>query len=181
MNIIQEISADPVLVKKFFTPLHEDPLLQIGSHFEKEFKDLRVISNSDKAVFVSKITSPDDYQQQIRLMAVVQHTLDRVQELNTDLYLLQMRWHTHLREATAYVNRQYFVPLNELRDGVRKAVLSSVMSPIESGVSHIDELVSVGEKIYSHLIATNWNVKEGSSLIKEYLTTLKLGSTRASL
>jgi len=114
-------------------------------------------------------------------MAVAQHTLDRVQELNTDLYFLQMRWHTHLKESTTWVNKQYFEPLNQLRDGVRKSVISSVLSPIEAGVERVDGLIEVGEKIYSHLIATNWNIKEGSSLIKEYLTSMKIGPLRTNV
>lgn len=181
MNLIQEISSDPVMVKKYLTPLREDKNFEIPPSFEDEFKNLRVLASSDKAVFVSKITTPEDFQQQIRLVAVVQHSLDRIQELNTDLYFMQMRWHTHLKDATTWVNRQYFEPLNELRDGVRKSVLSSVLSPIEAGVERLDALISVGEKIYSHLVATNWNVKEGSSLIKEYLTTLKIGPSKVAL
>lgn len=181
MNLIQEIAADPVLVKRFLTPLKEDPAFEIPPHFEQEFKELRVISSSSKAIFVSKITSPEDFQQQIRIMAVAQHTLDRVQELNTDLYFLQMRWHTHLKESTTWVNKQYFEPLNQLRDGVRKSVISSVLSPIEAGVERVDGLIEVGEKIYSHLIATNWNIKEGSSLIKEYLTSMKIGPLRTNV
>jgi hypothetical protein len=172
LNLIEEITTDPAMVKRFLLPLREDRAFEIPAHFEDDFKSLRSLSSSDKAVLVSKVTSPENYQQQIKLLAVLQHTLDRVQELNSDLYFIQMRWHNHLKEATTWVNRQYFAPLNELRDGVRKAVLSSALSPIEVGCDRIDALIAVGEKIYSHLIATNWNLKEGSSLIKEYLTTL---------
>lgn len=181
VNLIQIISSDPVMVKKYLNPLREDKNFEIPPFYEDEYKNLRVIASSDKAVFVSKITTPEDFQQQIRLLAVVQHTLDRIQELNTDLYFMQMRWHAHLKDAASYVNKQYFDALNELRDGVRKSVLSSALSPIEAGVERLDGLIAIGEKIYSHLIATNWNVKEGSSLIKEYLTTLKIGSSKVAL
>jgi hypothetical protein len=169
-------------VKRFLTPLREDPAFEIPPHFEQEFKELRVISSSSKGDlrFQDHIAMKTSSNRS-KLWPWLQHTLDRVQELNTDLYFLQVRWHTHLKESTTWVNKQYFEPLNQLRDGVRKSVISSVLSPIEAGVERVDGLIEVGEKIYSHLIATNWNIKEGSSLIKEYLTSMKIGPLRTSL
>ena len=48
---------------------------------------------------------------------------------------------------------------------------------VENFLGDLQSLIDRGESTYKHLMGTNWNVKEGVGIIKEYLSLLKYGTT----
>jgi hypothetical protein len=175
-NLVVRISSDPTLVKNVFSKLKE-PQYAIPENFEELLKELGGIKSSEKGILVSKVTSPNDYQMQMKLLSSVQHYLDRVHDITTDLYAVQNRWKMLLNSATRVILLTYFDDLNALKDGVRKTVMSVALYPIQEGVDRLQTLIDRGESTYKHLMTTNWNIKEGVSIIKEYLGLLKYGTT----
>jgi len=171
-NLAIKISCDPKLLK--IVNQLKDPKFKIPE-YDKEFKTLHAIKSTDKGVLVSKSISPDDYQTQKTLIGMVQHCLDQVQEMNNELYEVQHFWKEVFNDAVQYINLTYFTELNELKDGIRKAVLAAALHPIQEGLDKLQYLIERGEQCYKHLNGTNWNIKESTLIIKEYLASLKYG------
>ena len=172
-NLAVRVSSDPNLIK-IFSRLRE-PQFRITTEYEDEIKTLRGIKSTDKGVLVSKVTTPDDYQKQLALLSSVQHCLDRIHEINTDLYIIQAKWKELLNSATRIIMLAYYVDLNELKEGVRKILMTVALQPIQEGIDRIQTLIELGETTQKHLTATNFNIKEGTEIIKEYLSLLKYG------
>jgi hypothetical protein len=171
-NLAVRVSSDPILLKTIFTRL-KDPQYHIDDKIEAEITALNGIKSTDKGVLVSKVTTPDDYQTQLTIIAAVQHCLDRVHDINTMLYGLQHRYKEIYNKALKVITLNYFNELNELKDGVRKTVISVALQPIQEGLDRLEYLIDLGESAYKHLTATNWNVKEGTEIIRDYLSLLK--------
>jgi hypothetical protein len=89
------------------------------------------------------------------------------------LYGLQHRYKEIYNKALKVITLNYFNELNELKDGVRKTVISVALQPIQEGLDRLEYLIDLGESAYKHLTATNWNVKEGTEIIRDYLSLLK--------
>jgi len=174
-NLAVRIASDPILNKNIFSRLSE-PQFQIPNEYEESLKNIFNMKGASKGVLVSKVTSPEDYQTQLKLISMVQHLLDRVHDINTNLYSIQHKWNEMLKAANRIITLTYFDELNELKDGVRKTVLAVALQPVQDGVDKTTYLVERGESTYRHLNATNWNLKEGTAIVKEYLTLLKYGA-----
>lgn len=175
-NLVVRISSDPVLVKNVLSRL-KDPQYAIPTNSEELIKQFGGISSTEKGVLVSKVTTPEDYQVQIKLLSAIQHYMDRVHDITTDLYTIQNRWVKLHGDANRIILLTYFDDLNALKDGVRKSVMAVALQPIQEGIDRLQHLIDRGESTYKHLMSTNWNVKEGVGIIKEYLSLLKYGST----
>lgn len=174
-NLAVRVASDPTLMK-YYTRL-KDPHYRIPVEYEEEIKKLRGISSTDKGVLVSKVTTPDDYQTQLAVLSAIQHCLDRIHEINTDLYVVQSRWRELLNAATRVLMLTYFDELNELKEGVRKIVMSVALQPVQEGVDKLQSLIDMGESTHKHLTATNFNVKEGTEIITQYLSMFRFGSS----
>lgn len=173
-NLAVRVASDPALMR-LYSKLKE-------SHYsvpdyEDEIKKLRGIRATEKGVLVSKVTSVEDYQTQLKLLSILQHLLDRIHEINTDLYIIQSRYKEMHAAATKAVILTYFDELNELKDGVRKTVVQVALQPVQMGMDRLQHLIYLGESTQKHLMSSNWNVKEGSNIIKEYLSLFKFGSS----
>jgi len=173
-NLAVRVASDPNLVR-LYSKLKE-------AHYnipeyEEEIRKLRGLKTTDKGVLVSRVTSAEDYQTQLKLLSVLQHLLDRVHEINTDLYIIQSRYKELHAAATKVITLAYFDELNELKDGVRKTVVSVALQPVQNGIDRLQNLIDLGETTQKHLISSNWNVKESSTIIKEYLGLFKFGSS----
>jgi hypothetical protein len=175
-NLMLRISSDPILVKNIFSRL-KDPQYTIPSNIEERLKKFGGIHSSEKGVLVSKVTTPDDYQTQIQILSIIQHYLDQVHDITTDLYMIHNKWMKLHTDAHKVILLTYFDELNLLKDGVRKAVMSVALQPVQEGIDKLQYLIDRGESTYKHLMNTNWNVKEGVGIIKEYLSLLKYGTT----
>lgn len=175
-NLVMRISADTTLNKNVYSRLKE-PGFNLPMDYEDELKSLGRISSSEKGVLVSKVTTPEDYQTQIQLLSGIQHNLDRVHDITTNLYALHNRWMDLHGQATRIILMTYFEELNQLKEGVRKTVMGVALQPVQMGVDRLQSLIDRGESTYKHLMGTNWNVKEGVGIIKEYLSLLKYGTT----
>lgn len=176
-NLAIRMSSNPVLLTKIFVRLKE-PQYQIAKEIEDEIKKLGDIKSTDKGVLVSKVTTPEDYQTQLKLLSGVQHLLDRMHEINTSLYGIQHRYKELHNNALRVLMLTYFDELNELKDGVRKTVISVALQPVQEGLDRIAYLIDLGETTYKHLTAVNWNLKEASNIIKDYLSLYRTGGTR---
>lgn len=174
INLAVRVASDPTLITKIF-PRLKDPQYQIPDTYEEEIKNLRGIHSTEKGVLISKVTTPEDYQFQLKLLSAVQNCLDKVHEINTNLYIIQSRYKDLLNAATRVITLNYFDELNELKDGVRKTVIMVALQPIQEGYDRLEGLIAVGEAAYKHLTATNFNIKEGVDIIKEYLSLLRFG------
>lgn len=174
-SLIVRISSDPKLLQHFVS-LTKHPEYVIPAQYEDSLKAFGEIGAMDKGVLVSKVASPEDYQTQIKLLSAIQHCLDRCHEITTNIYRLHHKWSDLLNHASRYVNLTYFDELNELKDGVRKAVLAVALHPFQEGVDHLQYLIDRGETSYKHLMGKSWNIKEGDVVITEYLKLLKYGS-----
>jgi len=175
-NIALKISSDPTLIKNFYNKIKE-PQYNIPDNCEDLIKQYSTLRAVQKGLLVSKVTNPDDYQTQIKFISVVQNNLDQIHELTLDLYNVHYKWIELFNGANRYITLTYFVELNELKDGVRKAVLAAALFPVQEGVNRLQHLIERGESTYKHLMSINWNLKEGVEIIKEYLGLLKYGST----
>lgn len=173
-NLAVRVASDPTLIKKIFTRL-KDPQYQIPDGLEDEIKKLRGIHSTEKGVLVSKVTTPDDYQTQLKMISLVQHCLDRVHDINTSLYGIQYKYKELHNAALKVITLNYFDELNDLKDGVRKTVVAIALQPIQEGIDRLQHLIDAGETTYKHLTATNWNLKAGTEIIREYLSLLKYG------
>lgn len=176
-NLAIRMSSNPVLLTKVFVRLKE-PQYQVPKEIEDEIKKLGDIRSTDKGVLVSKVTTPEDYQTQLKLLSGVQHLLDRMHEINTTLYGVQHRYKELYNNALRVLMLTYFDELNELKDGVRKTVISVALQPVQEGLDRISYLIDLGETTYKHLTAVNWNLKEGTEIIGNYLSLYKTGGTR---
>ena len=175
-NLVVRISSDPVLVKNILSKL-KDPQYNIPNEYEEMIKGFGGISSTEKGVLVSKVTTPEDYQVQIKLLSAVQHYMDRVHDLTTDLYAIQNRWVKLHGDANRIILLTYFDDLNALKEGVRKSVMTVALQPIQEGIDRLQHLIDRGESTYKHLMSTNWNIKEGVGIIKEYISLLKYGTS----
>lgn len=171
-NLAVKIASNPKLLK-IFEQL-KNPQFKIPD-YAKEFKALHNIKSADKGTLVSKSISPEDYQIQKQLIEMVQHCLDRVKEMNDELYEAQHLWKEVFSKASEFIHLTYFDELNELKDGFRKSVLAAALYPVQEGLDKIQYMIDRGESTYKHLNGTNWNIKESTLIIKEYLSTLKYG------
>jgi hypothetical protein len=174
-NLAIRVSSDPILLKKVFIKL-KDPQYSIPKDMEEQIKKLGDIKSVSKGVLVSKVTTPDDYQTQLKLLSGVQHLLDRVHDITTDLYGIQFRYKELYNEALGVVMRGYFDEINELKEGVRKTVIAVALQPIQEGIDRLQHLIDLSESSYKHLTATNWNVKESTEIIKDFLSMYRFGS-----
>lgn len=171
-NLAVRIASNPNLLK--IIGQLKNPKFNIPN-YDKDFKTLHSIKSADKGTLVSKVISPDDYQTQKLLIGMVQHCLDQTQEMNNELYAVQHSWKEIFNEASKYLHLTFFDELNELKDGVRKSILAAALHPIQEGLDKLQYLIDRGEATYKHLNGTNWNIKESTLIIKEYLSTLKYG------
>jgi hypothetical protein len=174
-NLAVRVASDPTLIKNIYSRLR-DPYYAIPS-YEEEIQKMRGIRSTEKGVLVSKVTTPEDYQSQLALISAVQNCLDRIHELNTYLYVIQSRYKELLSQANRVITLNYFDELNELKDGVRKTVISVALQPVQDGIDRLQHLIDLGEGTYKHLTATNWNLKEGTEIITQYLSLYKFGAT----
>ncbi len=170
------VSSDPNLIKLFSRLKQPEYTIPIG--YEKELKSLLDIKDVDKGLLISKITSVDDYQSQLKLMSILQHLLDRTHCINTDLYIICSKYKELYNVANKLILISYFDDLNLLKDGVRKLVMQVALQPITIGMDKLQHLIDLGESTHKHLIASTWNIKECSALIKEYLSMYKFGITQ---
>jgi 3D (Asp-Asp-Asp) domain-containing protein len=174
-NLAVRVASDPTLMK-FYSRL-KDPHYRIPSEYEDDIKKLRGVKSTEKGVLVSKVTTPEDYQTQLAVLSAIQHCLDRIHEINTDLYIVHARWKELLGAASRAITLAYFDELNELKDGVRKTVISVALQPVQDGLDKIQALIDMGELTHKHLTATNFNIKEGTEIITQYLSMFKFGSS----
>lgn len=174
-NLAVRVAADPQL-QKLFTRL-KDPQYYIPNDYETTLKQIGDIRPTEKGTLVSKVTTPEDLQTQLRLLSGVQNCLDHTHELNTSLYILQAKWKELYNAGLQIVMLNYFNELNDLKDGVRKIVVSIALQPIQTGIDRLEHLIELGERSHKHLTATNWNVKKASEIIQEYLSIFKYGSS----
>jgi hypothetical protein len=174
-NLAIRVSSDPTLIK--FLMRLKEPQYRIPIEYEEEIKKLRGIGLADKGVLVSKVTTPEDYQDQLKLLSAVQNCLDHIHELNLNLYIIQSKYKELFNLATRVITLGYFDELNELKDGVRKVVVQVALQPIQEGIDKLETLVALGESTNKHLTAVNFNIKEGTSIIREYLSLFKFGSS----
>jgi len=174
-NLAVRIASDPDLMKNVYSKLR-DPYYTIPN-YEEEIKKMRGIRSADKGVLVSKVTTPEDYQSQLALISVVQNCLDHIHELNTNLYIIQSRYKELLGAANRIITLKYFDELNELKDGVRKTVMAVSLQPAQEGIDRLQHLINLGENTYKHLTATNWNLKEATEIITQYLTMYRFGTS----
>lgn len=173
-NLAVRVASDPTLMR-LFTKLKED-YYKIPN-YEDEIKKLKGLKTTDRGVLVSRVTSAEDYQTQLKLLSILQHLLDRIHEINTELYIILSRYKELHAAATKVITLAYFDELNELKDGVRKTVVSVALQPVQNGVDKLQHLIDLGETTQKHLISSNWNIKESSTIIKEYLGLFKFGSS----
>jgi hypothetical protein len=173
-NLAVRIASDPALMK-LFAGL-KDPAYHVPDDCEASLKQMGSIKASDKGVLVSKVTTPEDLQTQLRLLSMVQHCLDRIQDMNTDLYIVQSRWKQVHSSAMKIITLAYFNELDFLKDGVRKTVVSVALQPVQQGIDRLQDLIDIGERTHKHLTATNFNIKDGTKIIQEYLSLFKFGS-----
>ena len=174
-NFAVRVASDPTLMK-YYARL-KDPHYRIPVEYEDEIKKLRGVNSTEKGILVSKVTTPDDYQTQLAILSAIQHCLDRIHELNTDLYVIQARWKELLNAATRVITLTYFDELNALKDGVRKTVVAVALQPVQDGFDKLQSLIDMGESTHKHLTATNFNVKEGTEIITQYLSMFRFGSS----
>jgi len=174
-NLAVRVASDPQLMK-LFTRL-KDPAYHIDKEYEEMIKQLGSVRSAEKGVLVSKATSPEDLQTQLRLMSGIQHCLDRIHDINTDLYIVQNRYKELFNTGLNIITLNYFNELNELKDGVRKSVLAVALSPIQEGINRLQHLIDRGETTHKHLTATNWNIKSATDIINEFLSVFKYGSS----
>lgn len=175
-NLVVRVSSDPSLMKHVFSRLKE-PQYQISENYEEQIKKLRGIKSTEKGVLVSKVTSPADYQTQLKLLSHVQNMLDHIHNIVTDLYIIQSRYKELLNVATKIILLNYFDELNVLKDGMRKAVMGVALEPIQQGIDRLETLIDVGESVHKHLTATNFNIKEATSIIENFMSVYKFGSS----
>lgn len=175
-NLAVRISSDPNLIQKIFPKL-KDPKFSIPSEYEEELRSFSGIKSTEKGILISKVTTPNDYQTQLSLLSYVQHCLDRCHEINTDLYIIQARFTELLVIATRIITLNYFSDLNELKESMRKLVMAVALQPIQEGIDKLQVLIGIGESTHKHLTATNFNIKEGTEIITEYLALLKYPNT----
>ena len=175
-NLVVRVSSDPSLMKHVFSRLKE-PQYQISENYEEQIKKLRGIKSTEKGVLVSKVTSPADYQTQLKLLSHVQNMLDHIHNIVTDLYIIQSRYKELLNVATRIILLNYFDELNVLKDGMRKAVMGVALEPIQQGIDRLETLIDVGESVHKHLTATNFNIKEATSIIENFMSVYKYGSS----
>jgi len=174
-NLAIRVASDPTLLKLLIKL--KEPQYRIPIEYEEEIKKLRGISLADKGVLVSKVTTPEDYQDQLKLLSAVQNCLDHIHELNLNLYIIQSRYKEMFNLATRIITLGYFDELNELKDGVRKVVVQVALQPIQEGIDRLETLVTLGESTNKHLTAINFNIKEGTTIIRDYLSLFKFGSS----
>jgi len=174
-NLAVRISSDPALLKLISNL--DQPYYHIPNEYEDMIKKLSGMKSTDKGVLVSKVTTTEDLQTQLKLVSAIQHCTDRIHDINTDLYVIQSRWKEMYNSAIKILTLNYFNELDLLKDGVRKTLISVALHPIQSGIDKIDMLIYIGEKTHKHLTATNWNLKMSSEIIQEYLSTFKYGSS----
>lgn len=177
-NLAIRVSSDPILLKTIFARLKE-PQYKIPDAIEEEIRKFKGVKSTDKGTLVSKVTTPEDYQAQIALMAAIQNCLDHAHEMNTVLYGIQHKYKELHNIALRHITLTYFNELNELKDGVRKIVTNVALQPIQEGLDKLEYLIELGESSYKHLTATNWNVKESTDVIREYLSLLKFPVNRS--
>ena len=103
--------------------------------------------------------------------------LDHIHNLNTDLYIIQARYKELLNGATRIIMLTYFDELNLLKDGMRKIVMGVALEPIQQGIDRLQALIDVGEAVHKHLTATNFNIKEATSIIENFMSLYKYGSS----
>jgi len=175
-NLVVRITSDTTLIQNIFSKLKE-PQYQIPKEYAALIKQFGGISSSEKGVLISKVTTPEDYQMQMKLLSGVQHYMDRIHDITTDLYVLHSRWMELHNQASRVILMTYFDEINLLKEGVRKSVMAVALQPVQGGLDKIQSLIDRGESTYKHLSATNWNVKEGVGIIKEYLSLLKYGTS----
>ena len=175
-NLAVRVASDPTLIKKIFTRL-KDPQYLIPDELEDEIKKLRGIHSTEKGVLVSKVTTPDDYQTQLQLISHIQNMLDHIHEIHINLLIILAKWTDLYNAAMRVITFNYFDETNALKEGVRKTVLAVALSPIQNGIDKLQHLINLVESTQKHLIASNWNIKEGSTIIRDYLSLYKFGST----
>lgn len=173
-NLAVRVASDPNLMK-LFSKLTE-PQYRIPIEYEEEIKKLRDISSTEKGILVSKVTSAEDYQTQLKLLSAVQHLLERSHDINTNLYVILAKYKELFKLASRMITLGYFDELNILKDGVRKSVVLTALYPIQEGLDRVENLIILGEGTYKHLTATNFNIKAASTLIQEYMSLFKFGS-----
>jgi len=174
-NLAVRVASDPTLITKIF-PRLKDPQYHISDTYEEEIKNLRGIHSTEKGVLISKVTTPEDYQFQLKLLSAIQHCLDQLHEINTNLYVIQSRYKDLLNAATKVIMLTYFEEINNLKEGMRKIVLNIALAPIQDGFDKLQSLIDLGEATQKHLMASNWNIKEGTTIIRDYLSLYKFGS-----
>jgi len=175
-NLVVRVSSDPTLIKNVFSRLKE-PQFKIPDQYEEQIKKLRGLKATDKGVLVSKVTSPHDYQVQLKLLSLIQDMLDHTHSIITDLYIIQSRYKELLNSATRVILLNYFEELNQLKDGMRKIVMSVALEPIQQGLDRIQTLIELSETTHKHLTATNFNIKESNTIIQDFLSMYKFGSS----
>lgn len=174
-NLAVRIAADPQLMK-LFTKL-KDPYYDIPEKYEKTIKELGTIKNVNKGLLISKVTTPDDYQTNLKLISALQHCLDNLHEINTDLYIIQSRYKEIHSLGMNILMLNYFTELDTLKDGVRKTLLTIALRPIQEGLDKLETLINIGERTHKHLTATTWNVKMSTQVLQDYLSIFKFGSS----
>lgn len=175
-NLAVRVSSDPILMKNIFSRL-KDPQYAIPNEYEEQIKKLRGLKSTEKGVLVSRITSPDDYQTQLKLLSHVQNMLDHMHEIHTNLLIILARWKELHNAATRVIMLNYFNEINELKEGVRKVIMNVALAPIQDGIDRLGNLILLSEITQKHLVTTNWNIKESSTIIKDYLSLYKFGSS----
>lgn len=174
-NLAVRVASDPMLIKKIFIRL-TDPQYHIPKEIEEEIKKLGDVRSTDKGVLVSKVTTPEDYQTQLKLISGIQHLLDRIHEINTTLFSIQHQYKELYNAALRIVMLTYFNELNELKDGVRKVVVAVALQPIQEGLDKLQYLIDITESSQKYLTAANFNIKDATAIIRDYLSLYKFGS-----
>jgi hypothetical protein len=173
-NIVVEISSDPNLAKSFFSKMEDGDYKFVEKEYREELKALRGLRAIKAGRLVSRVTSPEDYNEQLLLLSSMQGFLDRLHDIKMELLGYKTNWEELLDVATNYVNKKYHAELVVLKnEATRKAVYSAALQPLQRGLARIDRLVEMTDETIRHIDKTLWNIKEANHLIDEYLRPLK--------
>jgi len=173
-NLLLQVASNPQLAKKYLR-LIEQPQLRIPENYEEEFRRILEQWRGEGSV-ISTIKGPDDFQTQVHLLALISALQSKTNEFMYHLYALSYQWKKIHRSANRFIQVTYYDKLFGLPENKRTIITSAALFPIKEGIERIENLMALGEVVKGQLSEVNWNVKETTKVMTEYLALIKFGS-----
>jgi len=167
-NLALTISADPKLNAVYIAKI-KDVKLQVPNDYEK---DIRSILDT-KIALITDINSPEDYKILVQAIALMKACKDRLAVINHHLKALHFQWSNIGRQAMRYIETNYYIQLNGVKDSIRKSVLTVAMEPIEEGIHKLKFLLDLSEQALNHLNDVNWAIKNSADMVSAYFQAVR--------